>query len=107
MKELNGAPPIMNKNISVFELQSAKELVDDYARRQKMTSIERLADSYGGASDHGSICKYIMDETKKQGRMLPDPRLMKRYIVSLQFIKWPEEFSRIYQAEVSQLFSQY
>lgn len=103
MKE--GTPPVIQKNISILELKSAQELVDDFRRRQKMTPMEKLADSYSGDDSVENICKYIMEEWKHQGKMLPDPRLMKRYIQSIQFIKWPEVHQAKYLQEVGQLFS--
>lgn len=105
MKE--GQEPVINRNISILDLNQARDLVTDFKKRQAMTSIEKLADSYSGSPDIKSICNYILSEWKRQGKMVPDIRLMKRYIQSIQFIKWPEEFQAKYLQEVSELFSQY
>jgi len=103
MKE--GGEPVFNRNISILDLNAAKDLVSDFKKRQAMTSMERLADSYSGDDKVESIAKYIMSEWRRQGKMLPDPRLMKRYIQTIQFIKWPEVHQARYLQEVAQLFS--
>jgi hypothetical protein len=103
MKE--GQEPLVQKNISILDLKAAKDLVTDFKKRQSMTTMEKLADSYSGDDSVERIAKYIMEEWKRQGRMLPDPRLMKRYIQTIQFIKWPEVHQARYLQEVAQLFS--
>jgi len=105
MKE--GNDPILSKNISILDLKAAKDLVADFKKRQGMTSMERLADSYSGDLSPNSICKYVMEEWKRQGKMVPDVRLMKRYIQTIQFFKDPDQFRAKYLQEVEQLFSQY
>ena len=105
MKE--GGEPVAKLGISVTLMTGAKELQADYEKKKKMTTVERLAYEYQGSTSVSDICKYVMEETKRSGKMLPDPRLMKRYIQNIQVLKWPEMFQRQYIDEVQNLFSQY
>lgn len=100
-------PPVKAVNISILELKEAQGLVKEFKTKQKMTSMERLAHEYTGDKDVKSICKYIMEEWKRQGKMFPDPRLMKRYVQNIQILKWPLHFQASYIQEVEELFSRY
>lgn len=102
MKE--GYEPFTKCGISVSDMQSARELVSQFKARQNLSPLEKLAYDYSGSPDIGDIVRYILNEFKHQGKMVPDVRMMKRYVENLRIMKWPEIYKDKYVEEVERLF---
>lgn len=95
MKE--GQDPVSQEGISDDTLQTAQQLVKDFKRKQGMSTVQRLAYEYKGPiNDVRAIGKYVIEESQKNGKLLPDMRLMKRYVESIQFYKDPKTYEAKY-----------
>lgn len=99
-----GYEPLIQHGIPIADQRAATELVETFKARQKMSPIEKLADGYSGSEDVKDIGLYIIREMKTQGRLVPDVRMMKRYIENIRILKWPDRFRDTYLQEVERLF---
>lgn len=99
-----GNDPVLQYGVPVGDIRTANELVETFKVRSKMSPLEKLADGYSGGVDVKQIGTYIIREFKIQGKMIPDVRMMKRYIENIRIIKWPEVYRDNYLQEVERLF---
>jgi hypothetical protein len=91
-------------NHGPIDLKYSQELVQEFRKKQKMSPLQRLAYEYSGTDDIDEIVKYVLDESKKSGKMIPDVRMMKRYVENIRILKWPDKFQVEYLQEVRRLF---
>lgn len=99
-----GYDPLLQYGVPTTDLRTANELVETFKSRQKMSPLEKLADGYSGGTDVKDIGMYIIREFRTQGKMIPDVRMMKRYIENIRILKWPEVYRDNYLQEVERLF---
>ena len=99
----NNTQPILMFGISPMDIKEAELKCKDYQARQKMQPIERLAEDYTGQIDGKEIARYLLKVYKDKGKVVPDIRLMRRYVDTIMYIKDPERFENEYLWRFSQL----
>lgn len=89
--------PLLMFGVSPIDIKEAELKVKEYQSRQKMTSFERLAvDFTGNINDEEAVALFILREFKSKGKMVPDVRMMQKYVDTLRYINEPERFEQDY-----------
>lgn len=99
----DGKQPLLMFGVSPIDIKEAELKCKEYQSRQKMSSFERMAaDFKGDIHQDEQVALYVLREFKARQKMVPDVRMMRKYVDTLQYIRDPDRFENAYMARFRQ-----